>query len=323
MMNFLSKEYLPHSQGRVARLRKIINGRPVAILAAGPSIQELEERIEELRGADICYFGINKFFVEESHILKQIDQHISVVSCSGREGMPEVIKPISDFLNRDEDNMFITSFWRDPFGLLDKSFDLNKFLDRYDTKLLLFSLDPGRTFPNNEHPLHFIESNSLLVLIQMALIGGASSIVLFGADGHGGKGGKQHYYHQDEHEIKEWSGVNECLMNDTMCFFNPLAALAIRNTCKTYGLAFVNILNCSPKSFYTPFPKVSYDDAFEYLLKGKKIIGKLDLRVPMKPKKSNVYLLFIEKVFNFCKKYRCDSIGILVGRFGNKSNYAK
>jgi len=324
MMNFSFKEYLPDPESRIAYLRKIIDGRPVAILAAGPSIQELEARIGELRGADICYFGVNKFFVQESHILKQIDKHSSVVSCSGREGMPEVIKAITDFLNRDEDNMFITSFWRDPFGLLDRSFNLDKFLDHYDNKLLFFSLGPGRTFPSYGYPLHFIESNSLLVLIQMALIGKASSIVLFGADGHAGEGSKKYYYRQNEYAVQEWSGVNECLINDTMCFFNPLAAKAIKNTCKIYDLPLVNILNCSKNSSYTPFPRISYDEAFEYLLSGKQLIGKLDLRFPLKPKAPNPCTLTIEKALNFCRRHKWNSPRVIAGRFWKnfKGDYA-
>lgn len=67
------KEYLPNSKESINHLRRIINGRAVAILAAGPSIKELEERISELRHADICYFGFNQF-VQETHILLQIDR---------------------------------------------------------------------------------------------------------------------------------------------------------------------------------------------------------------------------------------------------------
>ncbi len=56
-MDFSSKEYLPCSEERIAHLREIIGGRPVAILADGPSVGELEKRIGELRGADGGYKG--------------------------------------------------------------------------------------------------------------------------------------------------------------------------------------------------------------------------------------------------------------------------
>jgi len=80
-MNFSSKDYLPNSEERIDHLRRIVNGRTVAILAAGSSINDLEKRISELRHADICYFGLNSFTVPETPILEQIGKHLSIVMC--------------------------------------------------------------------------------------------------------------------------------------------------------------------------------------------------------------------------------------------------
>ncbi len=274
-MNFTSRDYLPNSEKRINHLRKIIDGRPVAILAAGPSIKELEKGISELHHADVCYFGFNRN-VQEKYILQQIDKHVSVCMNSCRESIPESIKGIIDFLNRDEDNMFVSSFWRNTFELIDSDFDLHQFLSKYDRKLIFFSLSRERTVPNSDHPLHFIVSNSLLALIQVAIIGKASRIVLFGADGYCKENIEEYYYRQEQYK----SSPRENLINDTNKYFNPIAPIAIRNIYETYNLAPIDILNCSENSFYTPFPKVSYDDAFEYLLKGKKFNRKTDLRVP-------------------------------------------
>lgn len=317
-MNFSSKEYLPGSEERIEHLRKIINGRPVAILAAGPSIQELENRIKELKYTDICYFGLNNFFVQEKHILQKIEKHASVVMFSGREGLPIAIEPITNFLKRNEDNMFISSFFRDTFGLLSNSFDLKRFLSDFDKKLLFFYLISKNKFPNNEYPLHFIGNNSLLILIQLALIGKPQSIVIFGADGHSGENAKVYYYRQDEYEPKVWPQIDMYLINDTINYFNPLAPIAIKNTRKTFGLKPINILNCSKNSFYTPFPKVTYDEAFEYLVKGRKKIGKLDLRVPAEPKKPDIWRLFIEKIIRFWKKNKWNSFKVIALRVWRK-----
>lgn len=303
-MNFSSKNYLFNSEKRIVRLRNIINGRPVAILAAGPSISELEKRISELRHTDICYFGLNNFSVQETHILRKIDKHFSVILCTSRDGMPYEMESIIDFLNRSENNMFISSFSNDNFGLLNKKFSLKQFIVNYDKKLLFISRGYEKIFPNNDYPLHFIESNSLLALIQLAIIGKASSIVLFGADGHCGENAKEYYYRQNEYEVRKWPQVDLALINDTMCLFNPIAPIAIKNTCITYDLSLINILNCSKKSFYTSFLRISYDMALEYIVTGKKMIGKLDLRIPIRPKMPKVYLLAIEKIINFWEKHR-------------------
>jgi len=318
-MNYDSKEYLPDSEERIKRLQKIVNGRPVAILAAGPSICELEDRICELRHADICYFGLNNFFVQEKHVLGQINKNMSVVMGICRDGIPEAIRDVVDFLNRDEDNMFISTFVNyDTFGLLDESFSLEQFIRQYDRKLLSVKVEPDRIIPNADYPLYFTVSNSLLPLIQMALIGKASSIVLFGTDGHCGENPERYYYRQNEYNPQNVPNIDLYLVQDTKLFFNPVAATAIRNTRRTYDLAPVNILNCSLGSFYTPFPKVSYDDALEYLLTGKKLIGKLDLRVPAKPKMPNKCLLAIEKVINFWKKHRWSSFKVITVRVWRK-----
>lgn len=75
---------------------------------------------------------------------------------SSREGIPNYINSIINFLNRDEDNMFVSSFWRNTFELIDRDFDLNQFLSKYDRKLIFFSLSYERTVPNSDNPLHFI-----------------------------------------------------------------------------------------------------------------------------------------------------------------------
>ncbi len=273
-MNFSSKDYLPNSEKRINHLRKIIDGRTVAILAAGPSINDLEKRISELRDADICYLGLNHF-VQETYILQQIDRHLSVFMNSCREKIPRTIKDTINFLNRDEDNILVSSFYRNAFELMNNDFDLNQFLSKYDRKLIFFYMLRERTVPNSDYPLHFTFDNSLQTLIQLAMIGKASRIVLFGADGYCKENIKEYYFRQGEYP----PAPRENLITCTKCF-NAAMPIAIRNTYETYNLAPIDILNCSENSFYTPFPKVSYDDAFDYLLRGKKFQREVDLRVP-------------------------------------------
>ncbi len=274
-MIFTSKDYLPNSEERIEHLRKIIDGRPVAILAAGPSIYELEKRIGELRHADLCYFGLNSF-IQEKYILQQIDKHLSVYMDSCCNNIPITIKGIIDFVNREEDNMFVSSFYNDTFGLLNSDFDLKQFLRQYDRKLIFFSLSDGRTVPNRSHPLHFLLGNSLMMLIQLAIIGKASRIVLFGADGGCKETVEEYCYRQREYHTMPL----ERYIWDTNVGFNPVLPISIRNIYETYKIPPIGILNSSKNSFYTPFPIISYDDAFEYLLTDKKFNKKLDLRIP-------------------------------------------
>ncbi len=271
-MNFQLKEYLSNAEERIVHLRKIIDGRPVAILTPGSSVRELEERIEELRHVDICYFGVNSYTVQETSILHKIDKQFSVVQCSAREGMTTIMPDILSFLDRGEDNMLVSSFWRDTFAGVPTGFDLQQFFTKYNEKFIFFSLDFRTIFPNEKYPLHFIVSNSLLVLLQIAIIGMPSSIVLFGADGGFVKGDEDWYYRQDDvghrgsPDGKLMISPRKNVLNDTVKYFNPIVATALKNLYNTYGITPIEILNCSEDSFYTTFPKVSYDIAFKHLL---------------------------------------------------------
>lgn len=278
-MNFTSKDYLPNSEKRIERLRKIINRRPVAILAAGPSIKQLEDRIEELKHADICYFGFNRF-IQEKFISRQIVKSLSVFMQSTGPFLREYINDVISFLNRDEQNLFVSSFFNDTFSFMDNSFDLDCFLNRYDEKLLFFGVGLDRTVPSEDQPLHFPWGNSLMLLIQLALIGKASRIVLFGADGGCKENSNQTHYRENEYYPVQDRDMKKLLAWDVNMGFNPILPISIRNIYKTYKIPSIDILNCSKESFYTPFPIISYDDAFEYLLTNKKFDRKSDLRIP-------------------------------------------
>ncbi len=259
---------LPNSEKRIEYLRRIINNRPVAILAAGPSIKELEDRIGELAQADICYFGINTFFVQENHILKKINRRFSVLFEGGddRDILP-ILDNINSFLDRSDDNMLVSSLT-----------NMDRFLDKYDKRLLSphGTIITDRTVPDNDRPLHFMDGNGLSWLIYLAIIGKASKIVIFGADGYPKKDDKAMYYRPEEYQ----QGTFDVLINNTNKGFNPIVPIALRNVYKTYHTEPIPILNCSEVSFYTPFPKVSYDDGFALLL-GKKNVKEIsDLRVP-------------------------------------------
>ncbi|MBI2064436.1 MAG: glycosyltransferase family 2 protein [Candidatus Yanofskybacteria bacterium] len=277
-MNFESSDYLPNTEKRIAHLREIIAGRPVAILAAGPSIKELEERIDELRNTDICYFGINTFFVQENHILKKISKYFSVIIEAtlikdDEDILPNIFDKVVSFLDRKDNNILVSSLT-----------SLLQFSDKYDEKLLSPSFVNGdRKIPNRDHPLHLINGNSLSGLIYLAVIGGASKVILFGADGYTvNTDTEKTYYRADEYypTMEKSSEPQQQLMRNTNKGFNPIIPISLRNIYQTHDIKPIPILNCSEVSFLTPFPKVSYNDAFAILLGKKGIEDIKDLRVP-------------------------------------------
>ena len=260
-LTFNSPNILPLSKNRIRALRRIINGRKVAILVGGSSLNEFQERIEEFRKHDVCFFGINRF-IQEEYILSEINKSYSIFMCSTRENMPNYFDSILNFLDRDEDNMFISSLYRDTFGALPDTFDYDNFNNIYDRKLLFYWLSDQGSYPNKKNPLVINSTNSLMSSMQLAIIGKASAVILFGADGFSSKYSNEKYF---KHKLYAGEGDYRQNFEDTRYFFNRIFFRTISNVYRTYGLKKIDIINCSVNSNYLWMPKFHYDEVLSYL----------------------------------------------------------
>lgn len=279
------RQYLPDTEERIERLRRMINKRPVAIILRGASVTELEARITELQDCDICYFGVNVFTEIEKHILEKISRRLSLLMCGSPSALYKGINDgnIIGFLERQEDNILVSE--RVSFRLLEaEGFNLKKLIKGYDKKLLFYSAAPSITVttqagkeplyllpPSAERPLHFLKQSSLSMLLALALIGKAPMVVVFGGDG--GKISRQELYYRESgsHDMSE-TEVEESLSWDTERF-NVVMPLMIEKIYKLYNLKPVDIINCSVQSHYTPLKKLSYDETLAMLKSFKKDTG--------------------------------------------------
>ena len=233
-------------------LQKVIRDRPVAILLPGTSIKELEERITELKDADICYASVNDFWIMEEKILSKIGKQLEIVLCSAKEcNVPS--KKHDKFLDR-ENVAFLTE---------DVSFhhSLDDYMDRYKDKLCFFATDlmfDSLNCPSPERPYHFFAQASFVVLLSMVLIGGAETVILFGADG-GDRFQRGNYYGGWRETQSVWN-----LGYDTG-FLNATIFKVLENVCVTHGVSKFRILNCSPGSYYCAFNTLNYDMTFKFL----------------------------------------------------------
>lgn len=270
-MNF--RHYLPNTEERIERLRRVINKRPVAIILPGFSARELEERIGELKDCDICYAGLNTFWPIEKYILKKISRHLSIVMNSADPGGE--MDNIVDFLERPEDNIFISEkdSWRKK--KIPEGFGLDNFIKKYDKKLLFFVATAAllpiiirgesvflQQVPTMKYPLHFLKQDSLSILLSLAVIGGASKVVLFGADG--GRVNPRELYFREADTKNRIFGSEDDLRIGTR-IFNETMSLILEEIYKVYNLKPIDIINCSEQSHYTPFRKLSYDKTFALL----------------------------------------------------------
>lgn len=273
--------YLPNTEERIERLQEIIAGRPVAIVLQGFSARELEDRITEIRNCDICWSSLNSFGVIEEHILRKIGRSCSVVMVNGPVGIDVEIVNVIDFLERDEDNLFISA--RLCFDLtghhkvpMPDGFDAEEFMSKYDRKLLfndfVYSVFHDQAeaffaqFPSEEFPLHFVAQNSLSALLLILVLGKPSRVILFGADG-GRISPDGLYFREPElrnyrHDLE--GDIEGALLADTVTFNRRMPAMLWRMN-QLFSLEPVEIINCSEKSHYTPFKKLSYAETFELL----------------------------------------------------------
>jgi len=290
-MNF--SHYLPDTEERIERLRAVINKRPVGIVLYGASVAELEARITELEDCDICYFGLNAFRVVEKNILQKISRNFSLVMCAAAPG--QQVNDIVEFLDRREDNILFSEkvSFHPPEGdplhpqRMPQGFNYDEFIKKYDKKLLFFNGAPANLLvrsglflwvPSRKYPLHFPEEISLSIMIVLALIGGASRVVVFGGDG-GRTNTRELYFRQSDpayqhlshHQYTE-QDMEQIIQGDTR-WFNAMMPIIMERVYKLYDLKPVEIINCSPQSHYTPLRKLTYDETFALLKEPKKDTG--------------------------------------------------
>jgi hypothetical protein len=242
-MNFT--HYLPDTEERIKRLRRLINKRTVVILLHGVSIKELEQRIEDLRDCDICYFGLNSCWPVEKHILKKIGRRLSIAMDSSNPGGE--MSNIINFLERPEDNIFISekhSFYKDHRKEMPEGFNLDKFIEKYDKKLLFFTstftyimIDTGLSLPipSMEYPLDFPGELSFSILLSLAIIGGASRVVIFGGDG--GRINTGEFYFRETGQNEPGSVLERSEQAHMFCtkLFNVVMPLVLENIYKIYN----------------------------------------------------------------------------------------
>ncbi len=240
---------LPQS---VQYLREVINKRPVAILLPGPSIAELEKQIERIGMLDICYATVNDFWIMEDKILSRIGKRLDIVMASAKECDVPTQRHI-DFVSRPDKNCFITE-------KVSFHHSYEPFMKEHGDKVLLFHADRSESmlyFPTHKQPLNFMAQASFSVLLQLAIIGEAQYIGLFGADGG--------YLPNNPLYWGGWKSDSEVRLDYDTQVLNKVFKRLIKNTCEAYGLSYSVIFNASSESKYLAFPKIGYEGAIEFM----------------------------------------------------------
>jgi tetratricopeptide (TPR) repeat protein len=265
--SFPESIYLAEPLKRIEYFESVIAGRDVVILAHGPSIRSLEERIGELAGQDICYASLNQFPQVEERILSKIGEHLDLVMVGNPQSFEDHEEKIHEFLSRDEDNIFAGSHYATTFIQIDRFSD-KAFKETFDSKLIYFDCQHYYP-PTLIRPLHFAAGNTLSVLIPFLLLGKPRRIFFFGADGGGDPASNDGAYFfsespDGETDRKRVAETFRRLRLDARDFDQNIEAAMILVSAM-YRVPIPEIFNVCLDSAHQTFPMISCDDALEML----------------------------------------------------------
>jgi len=267
--NFSLGGYLPDFFGRIERLRKIVAGRDIAILAHGPSLSGFEERLAAFAPFDLCYFGLNRFQLTEEHLLRKIGKETDVIAVTPPHMMKDIIPAVSAFLARPRDNLLVTSLG--TLKVLESPQPSREELEsRFDEKLLYYE-SSSQAPPSPVEPFDFTPCNTLLVLLCVAALALPRRIFVFGADGGvAGQDRKQTHFKKDSDEFVFHlpdsfdDAYADAIHADTQ-EFNDVWEINLAAICTLYDLPRPEIYNVNPDSHTTIAPKISYERCLELL----------------------------------------------------------
>ena len=243
----------------VDNLMRVINGRNVAILLPGYSLHELIERKEEFKKFNLCTATVNDFWLIEEQF-----GNVDIAMCSAAECGVPTDRHI-EYLDRKDDNLFVT----ESLSFKDQS-KLDDVMEKYPKKLFFFAAEQSGIYPflkgkgaRLEAPMNFLALPSFTTLIIICSIIKVPTVFLFGADG--GKLGKDLYCMPDWGKGAKIAGSLGRLLYDTSILNGGLWAKTYKQVCDLYEVEPPRIINCSEKSYYNIFEKMSYDKTWEVL----------------------------------------------------------
>lgn len=255
------------------KIQKFVKGKVCGVIAPGSSIKELEERIVGFKDLPIVWVGMNIFEYIEEGILSKINKQFTIVSdCTTvsfkKDFEPHRVERFEKYLSRDN-NLLVTSRLVIKECLQYRRPDL---LEKYADKIL--AIDDSLKFEDAKTPaiVRGIPPNSITLLLGTLVCGLAKKIIMFGLDGRTEDNNTSidSYYKREPIKASRTLAYGKytnigSLTSDSLSFEEKFPNLF--NIYKTmFGNKNIEIVNCSPKSMFTIFRKISYNNVAEEVL---------------------------------------------------------
>ena len=253
----------------INKLREIINNRTVILMFHGKSIEELEYCIEELKELDVCYASLNCFEIMENFILSKINKQLDYVYDSADVEYQYLqnfnaklrIPRLNQYLSRNKNNLWITAYG--VIRNLIRECGYEDFVFKYLDKVLLID------YLN----INFKVPSSSFLLIGLTAICNPEKIILCGFDGYKGSIEKNidSYYKKEiykKQRLLATGSLNKTNIIIDTKKFEVSGLYYLKDYCNRYKIEPPKIYNCSLKSHFTIFPKISYKDLKKVILEG-------------------------------------------------------
>ena len=256
----------------IKKLKDIIKGRTVAIIARGGSVKELNERIEEFKDYDICWTSMNLFTPAEN-ILAKIGKELEIVSDCSTVANRDIYEPqvrfprFKRFLEKENNLLFISQV------VIDECFKRDNFFQTFQRYINKIATIEDLFFSSNsQKEIWNAPPNSITLLLAACIAGGAKKILLFGYDGLKGTDNTDRTY-LDKHSVDTYycsdlegedrlvaakSKEIGSLATDSFFFERDWESIE-----KIYKQTFNNecdIVNCSPNTMFTVIKKIDYNN---------------------------------------------------------------
>jgi len=239
-----------------------IKNKTCLLLGLGRSLEELDKRILEFKDANVVWCGMSSFDVPQKYILDRINKHFSIVfDCSTVQNAVEYeltrrIPRIVHHLEAYKDSIYMTTN-SDKNNTTDLR---NRIAPEFSTqyrKQIIYVEELGI------NPNPFCVSIHLFIASLYKM--GCKEVILFGQDGDSSgtyDNRVESYYKSDL--IKEDKIIAGNLVYNLVGDTN--------NVNSSYAYLLMDALhyiptpkNCSPRSSFTVFKTVTYDDTIQYL----------------------------------------------------------
>lgn len=208
------------------KLQDKIIGEDCFVLALGPSMYTLEDRIEDFKDKNIVYCGVNHFPINEKHVLSKVGKVFDIVYMVNSTRMRQNAWAIQ--MHIDRGGLFITS-------------------NEFEGALI-----------EEENPAA-VKLNATAALTYRLVKDGANRVFIFGMDGCPNEHGLT--FHQDEFQINK-SMENEDVLKKG--YLKDARNMDMMKEWIDKDKVF-KVFNVNPASLIDTFKKISIDECLEML----------------------------------------------------------